>query len=217
MCGQATCSMSTRMFVEGHPPGLLLVFYRLWEQIQSGMSVGVIQSQWGALSWWWNAMNACLKDGMSKQPQHTLKDGLTNQKLRLTLFKQAISIISQKVTKCWVTLGTVTIAFVQPVTGWIQHEAGQLNKACPYSERWLRSPLRQAPARVFRHGKLKIHKTYNGPVPLTYVNTGVYEGGGNDYYDAYTEQDLCWARSLNCVLKYHQIPRWEACNYKTNM
>ena len=32
--------------------------------------------------------------------------------------------------------------------------------------------LRQAPARVFRNGKLKIHKTYNGPVPLTYVDTG---------------------------------------------
>ena len=52
MCGQATCSMSMRMFVKGHPPGLLLVFYRLWDQIQSGMSVGVIQSQWGTLSWW---------------------------------------------------------------------------------------------------------------------------------------------------------------------
>ena len=52
MCGQATCSMSMRMFVEGHPPGLLLVFYRLWDQIQSGMSVRVIQSQWGTLSWW---------------------------------------------------------------------------------------------------------------------------------------------------------------------
>ena len=52
MYGQATCSMSMRMFVEGHPPGLLLVFYRLWDQIQSGMSVGVIQSQWGTLSWW---------------------------------------------------------------------------------------------------------------------------------------------------------------------
>ena len=47
MCGQATCSMSLRMFVEleGHPPGLLLVFYCLWEQIQSEMSMGVIQSQ----------------------------------------------------------------------------------------------------------------------------------------------------------------------------
>jgi hypothetical protein len=56
-------------------------------------------------------MIACMKDGMRKQPQHTLKDGLTNQKLRLTLLEQPISMISQKVTKCWVTLGTVTIAF----------------------------------------------------------------------------------------------------------
>ena len=122
MCGQATFSMSTRMFEEGYPPGLLLVFYQLWEQIQGGMTVGAIQSQWGALSWWWNAMICCLKDGISKQPQYTLKDGLTNQKLRHTLFEQVISMISQKVTKCWVTLGTVTIAFVQPVTGWIQLE-----------------------------------------------------------------------------------------------
>ena len=105
MCGQATYSMSTRMLDEGHPPGMLLVFYQLWEQIQGGimMTVGVIQSQWGAMSWWWNAMIACLKDGISKQPQHTLKDGLTNQKLRHTLFEQVISMISQKVTKCWVT------------------------------------------------------------------------------------------------------------------
>ena len=85
------------------------------------------------------------------------------------------------------------------------------------SEDESQSPLRQAPARVFRHGKLKIHKTYNGPVPLTYVDTGVYEGGGNDYYEAYTEQDLCWARRLDYVLKYHRIPRWEACDYKTKM
>ena len=34
-----------------------------------------------------------------------------------TLLEQPISMISRKVTKCWVTLGTVTIAFVQPVTG----------------------------------------------------------------------------------------------------
>ena len=85
------------------------------------------------------------------------------------------------------------------------------------SEDESQGPLLQAPARVFRHGKLKIHKTYNGPVPLTYVDTGVYEGGINDYYEAYTEQDLCWARRLNYVLKYHQIPRWEACNHKTKM
>ena len=85
------------------------------------------------------------------------------------------------------------------------------------SEDESQSPQRQAPARVFRHGKLKIHKTYNGPVPLTYVDTGVYEGGSNDYYEAYTEQDLYWARRLDYMLKYHRIPRWEACDYKKKM
>ena len=54
------------------------------------------------------------------------------------------------------------------------------------SEGESQSSLQQAPARVFRNGKLKIHKTYNGSVPLTYVDTGVYEGGGNDYYEVHT-------------------------------
>jgi hypothetical protein len=45
MCGQPTCSISTRMFVQGHPPGLLLVLYRLWDQNQDGMSVGVNQTR----------------------------------------------------------------------------------------------------------------------------------------------------------------------------
>jgi hypothetical protein len=75
---------------------------------------------------------------MSKHAQRTLKDGQTNQELRLTLFEQAHSMISQKVTKCWVTLETVTIAFVQPVTGCHHHEFGQPNKANPYSKRWWR-------------------------------------------------------------------------------
>ena len=39
---------------------------------------------------------------------------------------------------------------------------------------------------VFYNGKLKVHKTYNSPVPLTYVDTGVYEGGSNDYFEAHT-------------------------------
>ena len=55
-------------------------------------------------------MIACMKDGMSKHAQHTLKDGQINQKLKLTLLEEAQSMISQKVTNSWVTLGTVTIA-----------------------------------------------------------------------------------------------------------
>ena len=75
---------------------------------------------------------------MSKHAQHTLKDGQINQKLKLTLLEEAQSMISQKVTNSWVTLGTVTIAIVQPVTGCHNHEFGQPNKANPYSERWWR-------------------------------------------------------------------------------
>ncbi len=71
------------------------------------------------------------------------------------------------------------------------------------------SSLRQAPARVFRNGKLKVHKMYNCPVPLTYVDTWVYEGRSNDYYEVFTRADLCWVRSIDFVMKYHRIPRWE--------
>jgi hypothetical protein len=77
------------------------------------------------------------------------------------------------------------------------------------SEGESQSSLRQAPARVFRNGKLKLHKTYKGPVPLTYVDTGVYDGGSNDYYEVYTSEDLCWARRMDFVMKYHRIPRWK--------
>jgi hypothetical protein len=65
----------------------------------------------------------------------------------------------------------------------------------------------QSPAKIFRNGQLQFHKTYKGPVPLTYVDTGVYEGGSNDYYEVYTRVDLDWARRLNLVLKHHGIVR----------
>ena len=45
------------------------------------------------------------------------------------------------------------------------------------------------------------------PCPLTYVDTGVYEGGGNDYYEVHTQEDLCWARRMDFVMKHHRIPR----------
>ena len=66
------------------------------------------------------------------------------------------------------------------------------------------SPLRQPPARIFRNGELQLHKWYNGPIPLTYV-----EGGGNDYYEVHTRDDLLWARRMNFVLNHHRIPRWD--------
>ena len=77
------------------------------------------------------------------------------------------------------------------------------------SEGGSQSPQRQPPARVFRNGKLKVHKWYTGPIPLTYVDTGVYEGGSNDYYEVYTSDDLRWARRMNFVLNHHRVPRWD--------
>ena len=77
------------------------------------------------------------------------------------------------------------------------------------SEGGSQSPQRLPPARVFRNGKLKVHKWYSGPIPLTYVDTGVYEGGSNDYYEVYTSDDLRWARRMNFVLNHHRVPRWD--------
>ena len=51
-----------------------------------------------------------------------------------------------------------------------------------------------------------MHKTYKDPVPLIYVDTGVYEGGSNDYYEVHTRDDLC---RIDYVMKYHRIQRWE--------
>ena len=41
--------------------------------------------------------------------------------------------------------------------------------------------------------------------------TGVYEleGWSNDYYEVHAHEDLCWARHIDFVLKYHRIPRWD--------
>jgi hypothetical protein len=77
------------------------------------------------------------------------------------------------------------------------------------SEGGSQSPQRLPPARVFRNGKLKVHKWYSGPIPLTYVDTGVYEGGSNDYYEVYTSDDLRRARHMNFVLNHHRVPRWD--------
>ncbi len=44
---------------------------------------------------------------------------------------------------------------------------------------------------------------------LTYVDTGVYGGGSNDYYEVHTRDDLCWARSMDFVMKYHRIQHCE--------
>jgi hypothetical protein len=65
-----------------------------------------------------------------------------------------------------------------------------------------------APEKLFRNGQLMFHKSYEGPEPISYVDTALYEGGRNDWYEAYTEVDLLWARRLDLVLRRHNIPRW---------
>ena len=75
------------------------------------------------------------------------------------------------------------------------------------------SPWRP-PAKIFRNGILHIYKKYQGPVPLTYVDTGLYEGGSDDYYEVNTGDDLTWARRLNLVLKHHGIVRRQCADIK---
>ena len=63
-------------------------------------------------------------------------------------------------------------------------------------------------AKIFHRGQLHFHKTCTGPEPVSYVDTGLYEGGQHDWYEAYSEGDVRWARQLDYVLRSHKIPRW---------
>ena len=64
------------------------------------------------------------------------------------------------------------------------------------------------PAKVFRRGLLMHHVAYKGPKPISYVDTGFYEDGRHDYFEAYNERDLLWVRRMDYVLRRHQIPRF---------
>ena len=79
----------------------------------------------------------------------------------------------------------------------------------PESESEAGTPLRRRPAKLFRKGQLLYHKSFNGVEPITYVDTRLYEGGSNDYYEAYNRSDLRWVRRINNLLEAHNIPRWD--------
>ena len=68
------------------------------------------------------------------------------------------------------------------------------------------SPWRP-PVKVFRAGKLHYHKKFKGAVPITYVDTRLYEGGHDDYYEAHNPSDLRWVRRIRHLLDAHKIPR----------
>ena len=65
------------------------------------------------------------------------------------------------------------------------------------------------PAKIFSKGKLMYHKTFKGAEPIAYVDTGLYEGGQDDYYEAYNQSDLRWVRRIHYLLRAHEIPRWD--------
>ncbi len=77
-CPQLLCSTFMRKHAQDHPLGWLLPFILCLELNPRGMLAGAIPRRRGALSWWWNAMTACMRDGMSRQRQHTVRDGQTN-------------------------------------------------------------------------------------------------------------------------------------------
>ena len=62
--------------------------------------------------------NDCLFEGWNEQTTTThIERWPDKSEVEAHIVQAGNIMISQKVTKCWVTLGTVTIAFVQPVTG----------------------------------------------------------------------------------------------------
>jgi hypothetical protein len=70
--------------------------------------------------------------------------------------------------------------------------------------------LRQPPAKILRNGQLMYHKAYDGPKPITYVDTRLYQGGRNDYIEAFNQDEVIWVRKIRDVLDAHNIPRRSA-------
>ena len=64
------------------------------------------------------------------------------------------------------------------------------------------------PAKIFRRGVLQYHASYKGPVPIAYVDTGLYWGGNHDYYEAFTQRDLLWVRRIDHLVRCLDVNRW---------
>ncbi len=65
------------------------------------------------------------------------------------------------------------------------------------------------PAKIFRRGQLMYHAAHKGPVPIAYVDTGLYAGGKHDDYEAYDERDLLWTCRMDHVLQSLGVQRWK--------
>jgi hypothetical protein len=68
-------------------------------------------------------------------------------------------------------------------------------------------PTPQGPLKILRSGSLFLHKSCGGPLPIGYVDTGLYEGGRRDWFEAFTPRDLTWAIRMDYVLRRHNIYR----------
>jgi len=65
------------------------------------------------------------------------------------------------------------------------------------------------PAKIFHRGQLMYHAAHKGPLPIAFVDTGLYAGGKHDYYVAFDERDLLWTRRMDHVLKSLGVQRWK--------
>ena len=86
-------------------------------------------------------------------------------------------------------------------------DAQRKDQYIPESESEAESPPRRRPAKMFRNGILMYHKNFKGTVPITYVDTRLYEGRHDDYYEAYSPNDLRWVRRIHHLLDAHGIKR----------
>ena len=68
-------------------------------------------------------------------------------------------------------------------------------------------PIPQGPLKILRSESLLVHKSCGGPLPIGYVDTGLYEGGRRDWFEAFTPRDLTWAKRMDYVLRRHNIYR----------
>jgi hypothetical protein len=83
-------------------------------------------------------------------------------------------------------------------------------KSQMWSRQFLHHPaqyllLRMECAQPVRVRVLALCPVAVGGLPPPYVDTGLYEGGRRDWFEAFTPQDLTWARRMDYVLRRHNI------------
>jgi hypothetical protein len=66
---------------------------------------------------------------------------------------------------------------------------------------------RRLPAKVLRNGQLMYHQAYDGPRPITYVDTRLCQDGTDDYIEAFNDEEVIWLRVIRDLLDAHHIPR----------